>query len=212
MTTAIVAPQRRQIPVGFEGAVRRVLVQFPAAAAAFVRAREEHPPHVHIVIEDQLAGTQACTREIQAHAPGATVDYEYWERWRPQDGFSGYERIYLRHPSLASGSAASRQPEDMLVHQALREFLSRLECVEAVLTAASGPATSVWTVVQVLDQPSWDDIQAWQRQVVDCLGNPRLTFHAIERGVMPLNRFLRSLMRTNRAECVYRRTIRQRAR
>ena len=48
------------------------------------------------IIEDQLAGTHACTREIQAHFPDATVDYEYWERWHPGDGFGGYEKIYLR--------------------------------------------------------------------------------------------------------------------
>lgn len=212
MTTAVETPQRRQIPVGFEHLIRRALVRFPAAAAAFVRAREGHPLDVHIVIDDQLAGTQACTREIQAHILGVTVDCEYWEYWRPQDGFGGYERIYLRHPSLASGNPASRQPEDILVRQAIREFLSRLECVEAVLTAPAGSVTHVWTVVQVLDQPSQDDIRAWQGQIVDCLESPHLTFHAIERGVMPLNRFLRSFMRANRAECVYRRTARQRVR
>lgn len=80
-------------------AVQTALTQFPAAAAAFVWAWEDDPLTVLVVIEDELAGKRVCTRLIKAHFPDPdllSVRYEYWERWCPNHGFGGYERIYLR--------------------------------------------------------------------------------------------------------------------
>ena len=88
---------RRQIPKELVEAVQTALTQFPAAAAAFVWAWEGGVLDVRIVIEDELAERQVCTRLIKAHFPDpVSVRYTYWKKWQPHHGIAGFERIYLR--------------------------------------------------------------------------------------------------------------------
>ena len=93
-----VMPQHRRIPEELVHAVQAALTDFSSAAAAFIWDWADSPFHVLVVLEDELAGRQACTREIRAHFsdPSLEIRYVYLKSWRRQDGVAGYEQIYPR--------------------------------------------------------------------------------------------------------------------